>query len=335
MEGPVDFSWFDTGLHDGKEYEMKVRNNVMPQLKNEWDLGGDENDTAGYVDRNIIGPTDISRVIVFARDLMNRGGSIKSVVAALQGKFPQEMLNDSKEELSKQLDMNGFVGRVVVDARGYGSCREAMAVARGNRFHNTISGVYGCTCGEHDVDERFIEGVVSTGDAIEDFLGDSTETNREATVICRETRLPVFREGNSMNVESIVTTAVAMGLPQNEASEIMSSDEGDIKKIKAAFRRLDKAIESIEDAPIDSESFMMDAGDYNLDLNGTVSSIDVDMLDSSDSSMDADMTGEFVKEGHVDDSNFGVESTLFEVPLDKGNKVLPEFEIDPNGSIQW
>jgi hypothetical protein len=335
MEGPVDFAWFDTGLHGGREYEMKVRNNVMPQLKNEWDLGGDEDDTAGYVERNIIGPTDISRVIVFARDLMNRGGSIKSVVAALRGKFPQEMLNDSKEELSKQLDMSGFVGRVVVDARGYGSCREAMAAVRENRFHNTISGVYGCTCGEHDVDERVIEMVVSTGDAIEDFLGDSTETNKEATIICRETRLPVFHEGNSMNVESIMTSAVAMGLPEKEASEIMSSDKGDIKKIKAAFRRLDKAIESIEDAPVDSESFMMDASDYNLDLDGIASSIDVDMLDGSDASMDADMTGEFVKQGHVDGSNFGVESTFFEVPLDKGNKVLPEFGIDPNGSIQW
>jgi len=61
----------------------------------------------------------------------------------------------------------------------------------------------------------------------------------------------------------------------------------------------------------------------------------VDMLDGSDASMDADMTGEFVKQGHVDGSNFGVESTFFEVPLDKGNKVLPEFGIDPNGSIQW
>ena len=208
----VDLNWLeDPSVMDLSS--IRNPNNIKPEVEMEWGLGGptiDLDEPAGVVERNLpedaVG--DASAVILFARDMMNRGCSGRQVAASLKSKYPPVLLAKASKGLRGLFAMDGLVGRILVDARGYKSCKDAMKSASASPYKHFIKCVYGCECGDpHDlpVNDAMVIGPVpeTTGNAMDDFMaremvGMEFDTTKEMDDYKREHDV---RPGTKMTVK--------------------------------------------------------------------------------------------------------------------------------------
>ena len=133
----VDHEWMTHpgGLvKDDELFDMdalKNPNNTKPELEVQWGGGGPEIDLdepAGVVEQDTNGDGIVDDVIVFARDMMNRGVMGRDLNRALRGQFAVETLKLASSELSEQLKLEGIVGCIAVDARGYKDCLQRFTL---------------------------------------------------------------------------------------------------------------------------------------------------------------------------------------------------------------
>ena len=226
----VDHSWYtnDTGLGrigeptvDEIVDNSKNPNNIKPELEVEWGTAGpfiDLDEPAGIVERNLpeeaYGDTD--GVIVFARDLMNRGKMGKELTGALKARFDQGTLLKAKDGLSDLFDMEGIIGCIAVDGRGYKSCQEAIEAASQSPFKRYISHVIGCECGDPHMLNDSREMAASelpemSGNSIDDFFGASDDHHEPAMAPhCRSTMLPMLVVGSDLPQNMVSDTMIDM-----------------------------------------------------------------------------------------------------------------------------
>lgn len=285
----VDHSWVETGLSrkDGPILDiesMKNPNNVKPQLEVEWGLGGgdiDLDEPAGIVQRNIPeDDNDANSVILFARDMMNRGARGRQVAAALRGKYPQPLLAKAQKGLRAMFALEGLVGRIMVDARGYRNCQAAVKSASLSPYKRFIKYVYGCSCGDpHTIPirEHGVIGSVAagTGNATDDFFA-SDHSASVSVPHCRSTMMPILSSRGDLDPSLMDGTLVEMmnltPLPESVADQIRAMKCSDMAKIRAAFRWIDKQADSAEDAKyagrVDASEFQLRRADNEIDLSG-------------------------------------------------------------------
>jgi hypothetical protein len=287
----VDHSWMkETGLSrdDGAILNiesMRNPNNVKPQLEMEWGLGGPDinlDEPAGMVKRNIpeesLGDSDA--VILFARDLMNRGFRGRQVVASLRAKYPHVLIAKAQKGLRAMFALEGLVGRIMVDARGYKNCQAALKAASSSPHKKFIKYVYGCTCGDPHVlpmNDRSVIGNISasSGNGFDDFLA-GENTTLKLVSHCRSTMLPIMASQGDMDKSLLDDTFVEMmnltPIPQGVINQVTAMSTSNLGKVRAAFRWLDKRIDATEDAKyaggVNASEFEIRRADNEIDLSG-------------------------------------------------------------------
>lgn len=287
----VDHSWMGSGGGLSRQDDsilniesMRNPNNVKPQLEVEWGLGGpdiDLDEHAGTVKRNIPEENlgDANAVILFARDMMNRGYRGRQVAASLRGKFPPVLLAKASKGLRSMFALEGIVGRIMVDARGYKNCQAAVKAAANSPYKRFIKYVYGCHCGDPHMIPTNESGVIgavkkaSSGNGFDDFLaGDQRET--ALTAHCRSTMLPIMASRGDLDKSMLDNTLVEMmnltPVPQSVIKDVWAMKASNLAKLRAAFRWLDNRVDASEDAKyagkVDASEFFVDQVETPLDI---------------------------------------------------------------------
>ena len=288
----VDHTW----LQDGSVMDLsslRNPNNVKPQVEVEWGLGGpdiDLNEPAGAVRRNIPEENlgDANAVILFARDMMNRGCRGRQVTAALRAKYPPALLVKASKGLRAMFQLEGIVGRIMVDARGYKDCRAALKRTANSPYKRFIKYVYGCHCGDpvhlHANDERIVGSVeASSGNGFDDFLA-AKEAAGSLVSHCRSTLMPLMAAGDldkSMLDDTLVEMMNLTPVPQGVVKKVWAMPISNLAKMRAAFRWLDCQVDAAEDAKyagkVDSSEFQIRRADNELDIfDAPMAEMDVD-----------------------------------------------------------
>lgn len=349
----VDHRWMKDGIiHDGKPQldisHVKNPNNTKPQLEVEWGGAGPEIDLdepAGKVTRTIPEEAqgDAGGVILFARDLMNRGTPGHKVIAALKSRFGVSVLRRERVGLEDLFKMDGVIGRFALDARGYKSCKDALKAASQSPYKRFIKQVIGCECGSpHLVAARPSGGLLmaeskSTGNPMDDFL--ASEKAAEPTMVahCRETMLPRVSSVGDLDKSELNDTLVEMmnvtGLPAGVADGIAVKRGSNVAKLAMAFRWLDRQAEKKEagdySGKVDASEFKLKKADNELDLIGIPQSdIDVDPVmepQEVDLVEDIPMSTEVVPMRDSVDFDFEMPQPDFP-DVDMGQAMDPEFE---------
>jgi hypothetical protein len=287
----VDHSWWgDTGLSRVDDPILNIDsvrnpNNVKPQLEVEWGLGGpniDLNEPAGVVKRNIpeedLGDADA--VVLFARDMMNRGLRGRQVVASLRTKYPPALLAKASAGLRDIFSMEGLIGRVMVDARGYPSCREAMKAAMNSPYKRFVKYVFGCSCGDPHLlpaQENSVIGEIkaSSGNAFDDFMAGDKSASQFVSH-CRSTMMPILASQGDLDKSFLDDTMIEMmnltPVPESVIRQTQAMSTSNLGKLRAAFRWLDKRLDAAEDAKyaekVDAGEFKIRRADNELDIFG-------------------------------------------------------------------
>jgi len=297
----VDHSWMHSGGGLARQDDsilnvesIRNPNNVKPQVEVEWGLGGpdiDLDEPAGIVKRNIPEENlgDANAVILFARDMMNRGYRGRQVVAGLRAKYPPVLLAKAAKGLRAMFALEGIVGRVMVDARGYNDCQAAVKATANSPYKRFIKFVYGCSCGDPHMIPVNATGVIgaisaSSGNGFDDFLaGDSRESHLAAH--CRSTMLPIMASQGDLDQSLLDGTLTEMmnvtPFPQAVVKKLWAMPTSNLAKVREAFRWLDRQVDVAEDAKyagkVDASDFQVRQADNELDILGpAMADLDVD-----------------------------------------------------------
>lgn len=307
----VDHSWYQSGGGLARKEDeilniesMKNPNNVKPQLEMEWGTGGPDinfDEPAGAVKRNI--PTeslgDAGAVILFARDMMNRGFRGRQVTAALKKRFPPALLASASKGLRGMFTLEGLVGRIMVDARGYKNCQAAMKSAASSPFKRFIKYVYGCSCGDPHVIPMNDAGIIgdigqTSGNGFDDFLAGEKSTSKMASH-CRSTMMPIMASQGDLDKSFLDNTLIEMmnltPVPQAVVKKVWAMKTSNMARIRAAFRWLDEQADVAEDnrytdkvnpsefhiGRADNEISFADAPQEDISVDGTNPSLMTDI----------------------------------------------------------
>lgn len=274
---------------------MKNPNNIKPELEMEWGGGMEINmdEPAGTVQRNIPKENlgDADAVIFFARDLMNKGLRGRQVAASLKKRFPSASLANASRGLRAMFALEGLVGRVMVDARGYKSCQAAIKATANSPYKRFVKYVYGCSCGDpHCIpvnETGLMDGIQeSSGNGFDDFMASGSGHTASMMVShCRSTMLPVIAAMGDLDKSYLDETMTEMmnmtALPEGVVKGIRAMDSNNLSKARAAFRWLDKQADDMEDAqysgPVNSGEFALGQADNEIDFfSAPMADIEVD-----------------------------------------------------------
>jgi hypothetical protein len=294
----VDHSWMDRESIIDVE-SMKKPNNIKPELEMEWNLGGpdvDLNEPAGIVQRNLPDDAgeDASKVIIFARDMMNRGFSGRKVAASLKNRFSIASLTAAKDDLRSLFALDGIIGRIVVDSRGYKDCRAAIKTIANSPYKNFVKYVYGCNCGDPHVlpevgGDLFgdIQDGEGTGNAMDDFFTGGRVASKAVVSHCRSTMLPIMSARGDLDKSMLDGTLVEMmnlnSVPAAVVSSIKSRKGNNLGKIREAFRWIDRQAEKAEDQKYAGKTY---AGEFHLKQADN----EVSFIDAPEAEMEIDGT---------------------------------------------
>lgn len=234
-------------------------NNTKPELEVQWGGGtgpdfefADQED-AGVVERDLDGDGDVDDVVIFARRMMNKGLMGRDLNRALRNKFAVETLKKASDGLSNLFNLEGIIGCIAVDGRGYENCRTALDDAKLSPYKAHIKYVIGCNCGTPHTLPKNAQGPLlgmgsTTGNAVDDFF--ASDNGHEETLIshCRSTMLPILSSDlDPSEVDSgIIDLMTTTELPQDVAEEVKK--QKGMKAMQAAFKWLQRAREARQDA---------------------------------------------------------------------------------------
>lgn len=285
----IDHSWAGKpgGMTTGDEplidvESLKKHNNIKPELEVQWGGGGPEIDIdepAGVVQRNLGDESpDVNSVIVFARDMMNRGFMGRDLNRVLRSKFAVETLKAAAKELGEQLKLEGIVGCIAVDGRGYKNCKMALESAQQSPYKGLIKYVIGCECGTpHDMPRAPKGSLIgvgdSTGSAVDDFLADSRIHRAEMVSVCRSTALPILGQTDDLDPsdvkDGLIDLMTLTALPPKKAEEFLK--QGGIQALRAAFRWTQKNREAAADGKyeggVDASGHVLEASQPVVEIN--------------------------------------------------------------------
>lgn len=343
----VDHTWWTEGLsQEGGNFNPSnpedddADNNIKNELEIEWGYGDaspDYDESLDKVERNIPEENDTNKVIFFSRDMMNQGYPSHQIDKTLKQKFPQETLRKAKDQLKELFDLDGIIGRIAIDSRGYKNCREAMKRANNSPYKNYIRFVIGCNCGEPymiTTKNKQQDTVVNTDNAMDDFFAnDGNINNTKEIPCCPSVRLPLYSSSgldvvddywvNDM-MKSLVDTT---GLPSGIVERINNKEKGNMRKIQKAFKFLDKQQKEKENKQyrnkVDNSQYQLQEADIEICPDDVSKSIQD--LDFNEEKREISLEPERNDVSEVDVNPYNDEDMNEEFP-----KELEEIEIDPS-----
>jgi hypothetical protein len=354
----VDHEWYDEGMLKPGEPTFdpsghNKNNNTKDDLEVEWGHGtidpfyaekdGVVGVPSGVVDRNVpieeMG--DASPVIVFARDMMNRGMMGPDLARELKVRFDQPSLKKASGELRELLRMEGIVGCLVVDARGYDDPRAAVAACRDSSpYHRFVKYIM--------ADDRPAEDYVwlprkggkvqveasSCGNAVDDFFSSMDKADTPDLVAhCKQTMLPILAHGDLDGSEMDSTLIDVMNVVEmpsgyrDKMSDAVSNGKYSASQaiqsiIVAADRARRSAVDRKYEGKVDSSGFVIDSADAPMEFAAeALEDIQVDNRKATDVQVDV---------GAPMDMLAGMEFDIDEVPSLEGIDLFAgdEFDVD-------
>lgn len=284
-----DLRWLETGIVQPGHPQFtptgevgKKDNNIKPALEIEWGYGGIAplfiDPSSGVVLRNLPAEAqaDAGPVIFFARDLMNRGVMGKQLVSSLRKKFTAADLFAAKEGLREQFALEGIVGCIAVDGRGYKSCQAALAASSHSPFKRFIRHVIGCSCGtpyQLPSNETRLKIAEAKGNGVDEFLASGDHTGGLMVAHCQSTMLPIMAKGDldqSEMDQTLIDLMNVSDLPESVTSKIRESKESNLKKVQTAFRQLislrDRHEADKYSGKVDTAGFVVDTEERPIEL---------------------------------------------------------------------
>lgn len=320
--------WYDEGMLKPGEptydpSDNNRNNNTKDDLEVEWGYGNietiysDEEGPvpAGVSSRNV--PTeslaDASSVILFARDQMNRGTMGPDLMAQLKERFDQPSLRAASSELHGLLQLEGIVGTLVVDARGYEDPRQAVAATQESPYKQFIKYII---AEERDAEDylwlpkkggKVADHLASqsTGNAVDDFFGSMDKEDKPALVAhCKQTMMPILTadidpsevDDTLIDVMNVVQLPAAYqtkkkgpGRPAKEHNDKYASFR-EIQRVFVAADRMRRKLETAAyEQKVDSTGFNIDKADAPIEFAASaMPDIDVDNSKRSDAQVDID-----------------------------------------------
>lgn len=299
----VDHDWWVEGLvKDGKPTydpsENYRNNNMKDGLEIEWGYGtiepkfsDDEHPVpSGGVDRNLPPEAlgDAGPVIMFARDLMNRGFMGEELQRSVKAKFDQPSIRLAAKELHALFRMEGIIGRIAVDTRGYGNPKQAIAAIRNNPYKRFIKYAIAEQRAHEDyawLPDTRDQGIVSSescGNAIDDFFTSTVAEDKgrghKARLVphCKYTMMPIYGGMGDLDQSELDETLVELmnltEMPDAKRDEIVHNDKyaTNTEKLQAAFRWLDKVAAAAKQRhytqSVDASEFMIERRDQEIEL---------------------------------------------------------------------
>jgi hypothetical protein len=236
---------FDPAAHG-----VKNPNNIKDDLEIEWGYGGMapvflDDPVSGRVKRHVP-PEDLGdadEVILFARDLMNRGFPRSQIVAAMRAKFPLRTMVAAMAGIKSQFSLDGIVGRIAIDGRGYDNCKQALDAASKSPYKRFIKYVIGCNCGDpHMIEmppsDSLKLAARSTGNAVDDFLGSSEIPTVATRPHCRSTMLPILSGMGDFDESELDSTLIDMRDLTNAPE--MKEGGSKLKAVRDMFLAIDR-----------------------------------------------------------------------------------------------
>lgn len=302
-----DLSWMENSGLARKEdpyldiENVKNPNNIKPQLEMEWGLGGpdiDINEPAGVVKRNVPEDSegDAGGVIVFARDMQNRGFRASQIIKSLKAKFNKETLAKAASGLREQFCLDGIVGRIAIDGRGYDSCQQALKASMNSPYKRFIKYVIGCECGDPHMlpfDEKgmFVD-MDSSGNAVDDFFASTGEPKVAKQMVshCRTSMLKIMAAQGDLDDSEMDSTLIEMmnttGIPAGTVASVRKQHVSNVQKIRNAFRLLDIHRDSMESkkysGSVNSDEFKIKRADNEIEFGmEPMTDLDVDPVNYS------------------------------------------------------
>lgn len=294
----TDLSWLENGMKNPGEitfnpFEGHKDNNIKHEAQEQWgysDISPIFDENSGEVLRNIpekdLG--DAAPVVVFARHLMNQGATASVVDRELKARFTRDEMHKGLRGLKQLFAMDGIIGRVVVDARGYDSCEDAVKAAAKSPYKRHLKYVMGCSCGDPQMipvaDEKQ-EIVASTGNAMDDFFADEKVHQVKMTPHCRSTMMPICSSTDGIDptwTDKLLTVMENVsGLPVDTAKRIREMDDKPIKKIQMAFKMIDhmkaQAARSRYSDPVNASEHVIETAENEIEIMAApMGDIDVD-----------------------------------------------------------
>jgi hypothetical protein len=357
----TDLTWYQDGMKNPGEITFnpegsKNPNNTKPEAQDQWGYGDispifDE-DIAGVVDRHIpledLG--DVAPVVIFARDLMNKGADAKTVDREIKANFTKEEMRQGIKGLKELIAMDGIIGRIAIDARGYKNCEQAKRATENSPYKRYLKFVIGCTCGDPHMipvaDEK-MEIVASTGNVADDFFAMSDAPHQVKTIPhCQSIRMPLYAAIDDLDPEwtnDLLTVVENIsGVPAGELEKIKMLDAQPVKKAQTLFRVIDKIATDKEvqkyASQVDASEFMIEAGENEIELFAeAMPEMDID-------GSAGDFMGQEVPSilAEIEDIDMAMDTqgTIFEdsdvIELDDEIEVQPDLDIDINDSeMSW
>jgi hypothetical protein len=154
--------------------------------------------------------------------------------------------------------LEGIVGCIAVDGRGYKNCHEAMKVASNSPYKHFIKHVIGCQCGDpHSLPSSGIGGIVGAdnkGGSVDGFLASNDIHKTELVSHCRSTMMPILAFRGDLDPSETDQTLIEMmnmsGLPEEKYREFWDDKKNqkysNLQIIQAAFRWLNARNENLE-----------------------------------------------------------------------------------------
>lgn len=294
----VDLKWIESeDTLDAEKEGIRNPNNVKGELEIQWNGKGIEplykdEEFAGEVKRNLaddqknIAKKD--RVIKFARQAMNSGLMGKKLASALKRSFTIEDLKFARAELEDQLSLDGIVGTIMIDARGYRNCSEALKVASNSPYKGHIKCVLGCRCGDliHLASKvSSVASVPSTGNSSDSFLATTETPVSRIACHCPSTKMRVIKAGEDLSNETMdqgiidaLSMAHRVGANESEIKKVSCCASRKIK-VASAFRLLDsvgdKKLAEKYSGTVDSSQYKI-ASDFSFDVGSEIPEFDFD-----------------------------------------------------------
>lgn len=279
----IDHSWWGKGMlkpgeptFDAEAEGIRKRNNIKPELEVEWGMAGptiDLNEPAGKVQRSIPEDAlgDAEAVIFFARDQMNRGSDAEDIVRQLKAKYDKTTLGKAVDGLKKQFALDGIVGCIAVDGRGYKDCQEALKVSSHSPYKRYIKYVIGCRCGDphriHADENALFSHASSTGKPIDDFLSASKVHKPKLVSHCRSTMLPILSFRGDLDPSEVDQTLVEVlnltNLPEGQIDELWEDKKNEkyannLEVLRAGFRLVRANVKKMADSQLPQPNFPSD-----------------------------------------------------------------------------
>lgn len=256
--------------------ELKAPNNIKEEAQTQWGYNDmspifTEDEPSGIVGEK---PRKSGQVVAFVRHMMNQGRTAFEIDREIKKRFVREEISAEVDGLREMFSLDGIVGRVAVDARGYESCKEAMMAAELSPHKGTLRFIMGCSCGEPQmvqVDDGRLDVVSSSGNATDDFLSISECHSANEVPHCRSTMLPLYAAVDDLDPswvdDLMITVENVSGLPGDDVSRIRKMDKKPIEKVKEAFRKIDARSREEEAARYAGK---VDSSEFRIEMAETI-----------------------------------------------------------------